>query len=433
MQPPLNRLSRNGEQLQLEPKMMDVLVALAEHSGRVVSRQELLDAVWPETFVTESVLTRAIAGLRRALGDSAREPRYIETISRRGYRLLQGPTLGVGEPGFVVGQWVAGERFFGRASALEEVLSQGREGRWLVGMRRIGKTSFLRQLEHLAATQPERRLVPLYWDLEAVDSSDELYPELAEAIEDAGERLAGAGVGPEARQGEDVFGTLARVRRALHAQGLTLLLLLDESETLIALGQREPAILRKLRAALLGRHGLRTVLASGPRLWRLAEMPDVTSPFLDGFTPPLYLGGLDERSAEQLLAQGGIGTAGTEVLTAVCRQCGNHPYLLQLLGKKLSELGELDAAVEDVAADRSVAALFSVDLSLLGRVERGLLHVLARHASAPGELVGSDAGPIRKAVAQLRQLGLLDETLDGRLAVPNRFLRDWLRQQPPSP
>ena len=118
VQPQLNRLSRaGGADVQLEPKMMDVLVCLARNPGDVVSREALIDAVWPEVFISESVLTRAIAGLRRALGDDARRPRFIETIAKRGYRLI-GPAAPVpvvvaahqspGFPGgsYVVGQWV---------------------------------------------------------------------------------------------------------------------------------------------------------------------------------------------------------------------------------------------------------------------------------------------------------------------------------------
>jgi Tol biopolymer transport system component len=78
---------------------MDVLVELARQAGRVVSKQELLDAVWSQEFVAESVLTRAIGELRKALGDDAREPRYIETIPRRGYRLIATVEPAVGAAG----------------------------------------------------------------------------------------------------------------------------------------------------------------------------------------------------------------------------------------------------------------------------------------------------------------------------------------------
>ena len=67
---------------------MEVFVRLAEARGAVVSKSELLDTVWPDTIVGEDALTRAIGELRKALGDDARSPRFVETIPKRGYRLV---------------------------------------------------------------------------------------------------------------------------------------------------------------------------------------------------------------------------------------------------------------------------------------------------------------------------------------------------------
>ena len=67
---------------------MDVLVHLAEHAGEVVPKRQLIASTWDQEYVADAVLTRAVAELRRALGDSAQEPTYIETIPRRGYRLI---------------------------------------------------------------------------------------------------------------------------------------------------------------------------------------------------------------------------------------------------------------------------------------------------------------------------------------------------------
>ncbi len=86
--PELNRISRDDESAQIEPKVMDVLVRLASEPGEVVSKQQLLDSVWNGDLVTESVLSRAIAELRSHLGDDARNPVYIATIPKRGYRLI---------------------------------------------------------------------------------------------------------------------------------------------------------------------------------------------------------------------------------------------------------------------------------------------------------------------------------------------------------
>jgi Tol biopolymer transport system component/DNA-binding winged helix-turn-helix (wHTH) protein len=79
---------KDGRAVPIEPKTFDVLRFLIEHRNRVVMKEELLDAVWRDTFVTPNVLTRAIAQLRKAIGDDARESRYIETVATRGYKFI---------------------------------------------------------------------------------------------------------------------------------------------------------------------------------------------------------------------------------------------------------------------------------------------------------------------------------------------------------
>jgi adenylate cyclase len=73
VEPQLNRLSTNGKAVHLEPKVMQVLICLAE-SGAVVSKDKLMRAVWADAFVTEDVLTRSISELRKAFADDARNP-----------------------------------------------------------------------------------------------------------------------------------------------------------------------------------------------------------------------------------------------------------------------------------------------------------------------------------------------------------------------
>ena len=74
--------------MRLEPKVMQVLECLAATPGEVVSRDDLVARVWPDVFVTDDVLHRAIRELRRAFGDDTAKPAYVETIRKRGYRLI---------------------------------------------------------------------------------------------------------------------------------------------------------------------------------------------------------------------------------------------------------------------------------------------------------------------------------------------------------
>lgn len=79
---------RGAQSVRLEPKAMALLCALAERPGVVLSKEELLAMVWSDVIVEDDVITTAMYQLRRALGDDHRAPRYVETIPRRGYRLI---------------------------------------------------------------------------------------------------------------------------------------------------------------------------------------------------------------------------------------------------------------------------------------------------------------------------------------------------------
>ena len=83
-----NRLIGDVSEERLEPKAMDVLVELARHPGEVVTRDHLFETVWAGTVVSDEVLSRCISLLRQQLGDDAKNPRFIQTIPRRGYRLM---------------------------------------------------------------------------------------------------------------------------------------------------------------------------------------------------------------------------------------------------------------------------------------------------------------------------------------------------------
>lgn len=88
VEPDLNMVCRNGETVHLQPKVMKVLVCLAQRAGQPVSKEELLNSVWAETFVGDDVLKRSISELRRVFGDDVQSPSVIQTIPKRGYRLV---------------------------------------------------------------------------------------------------------------------------------------------------------------------------------------------------------------------------------------------------------------------------------------------------------------------------------------------------------
>ena len=88
VEPSLNSVTGPAGTIRLEPKVMQVLVLLAAHAGQVVAKERLIHTVWPDSFVTDDVLTRAISELRRVFGDDPKESRFIQTIPKSGYRLI---------------------------------------------------------------------------------------------------------------------------------------------------------------------------------------------------------------------------------------------------------------------------------------------------------------------------------------------------------
>ena len=81
-------LTKAGEVLPVEPKAFRVLLVLLRNPGKLIVKEELLNAVWGDAAVTDNSLARSVALLRRLLGDETRNPRYIETVATVGYRFV---------------------------------------------------------------------------------------------------------------------------------------------------------------------------------------------------------------------------------------------------------------------------------------------------------------------------------------------------------
>ena len=81
-------LLRGDKALPLAPKLFETLLILVENSGRIVQKEQFMERLWPQTFVEEANLTSNIQQLRKSLGDNARQPHYIETVAKRGYRFI---------------------------------------------------------------------------------------------------------------------------------------------------------------------------------------------------------------------------------------------------------------------------------------------------------------------------------------------------------
>jgi hypothetical protein len=339
---------------------------------------------------------------------------------------------------YVVGQWVRGERFYGRGTLIDEILNGPRNSTWVLGTRRIGKTSLLKQLEHLTS-QDDSGYLPVFWDFQGADDPEELTLTFSDALLDAGERLEPLGIDAPSIEGRDLFASIASLRRALRSRDRSLLLLCDEVEELLSLHRQDPALLRKLRRAMQSQEGIRTVLTSSIRLCELAEQRGDTSPFLHGFSPPLYISGMSAGEALALVRQDALSSdlrpaISSEDAVEICRLCDHHPYLMQLVCKRFIETGNLEEACRQVAGDRMINYFFSVDFDMLSATEKSVLRLIGEQGAATDESIHAvmkgETADRDDALQRLENLGFIGRDSDRNYVLGSPFFLRWLEDLP---
>lgn len=197
-------LLRDGKPIALAPRPLAVLCALARQPGSLVTKHALLDEVWGHQFVSESVLKTIISELRTVLHDDARRPRFIETVSRRGYRFIASTTIPAASPArgdASAEQPLHVPAFIGRADAFsrlcrawDRVCSGKRAVVWVAGEPGIGKTMLIERfvaglgdipcargqcVEHYGTGEP---YLPVLEAIAQLCRSDSAVPDLLRAV-----------------------------------------------------------------------------------------------------------------------------------------------------------------------------------------------------------------------------------------------------------
>lgn len=347
---------------------------------------------------------------------------------------------------YVTGPYVTGENHYGRHELIDFLLHGKGRAYWVVGNRRIGKTSLLRELERLALAGD--RVVPLVWDMQGCNSFAALGRYLADAVRDSAARFETLDLPEAAFQEEDALALLNVLRRQAMRAGRELLLLCDETEVLINIARQEPDAMQRLHALLTGGAGLRVVATSTHRIYLLHDVCRdwPTSSFLAGFDMSRTLGSLDRASAEALITQAQAPAdervvAAPETVAAISEATNNHPLLIQMLCGRLFDDGTLRPVTDDdLRVDSALAGFFAYDFHQLTDADRRLM--LSVHSAGIADPVTLADGGSRSELSQrlynLVALGYLRRA-DGGVAVGNAFLAAWLtaeaerlRAAPPS-
>lgn len=331
---------------------------------------------------------------------------------------------------FIVGSFVRGENFFGRQGLLSGILEGERQSLWVLGGRRLGKTSLLRELEHRVQKSRETAFVALYWDLQGSGNARGLAETLLSSVEDSETFTRATDLSVEDLESLPIAEMLAAIVRRTVRSGWRLLLLVDEAEELIVVGRADPSVLARLRRVLSRGPDVRTILTGTRLLAKVDEEARLpTSPFLQGFSPPVYLTPLAADEGRGLLARGSFAAEDVELMLA---RTACHPFLLQLFASRLFESRDIGSTLEQLAADEMIANYFAVDFATLDEGERALLSHVAREGSCGraelARALGRSEELLEAPLYGLSMLGYLTRDGEG-YRLGNWLFERWLRRK----
>ncbi|OQA43626.1 MAG: hypothetical protein BWY52_01810 [Chloroflexi bacterium ADurb.Bin325] len=342
---------------------------------------------------------------------------------------------------YVTGAYVVGRQHYGRRALIDRLLHGEGRAYWVVGSRRIGKTSLLRELERRALEDADSPFIPLVWDMQGCNSFACLSRYLIDAVGDHPERFEPLQLPVKMLGSEDASAFLGQARRRALQAGRELFLLCDETEVLIDIARGAPQAMQQLHKQLTAGAGLRVVMTSTRQIYRLHDVCRdwPTSSFLAGFDMSHTLGSLGQHAAVELIQQAQEPpehrvTADPDTVAAISEATNNHPLLLQTLCSRLfREDGVLAPPDEKhLYVDSILAGFFEHDFRLLTEADRQILLAVHRNPDITPERLAADANghsaEMEQRLYNLEGLGYLRRRAD-RVAIGNRFLANWLSMQ----
>ncbi len=271
---------------------------------------------------------------------------------------------------FIINRWVRGDDFYGRDELLGAIRERGAKPTWLLGNRRVGKTSLLRQIEWLCRRGVWRGFMAMYWDLQGAGTAEGLKDAFLESLEDSEGVLDCLGLEIDALENSGFPEMMSKFRRKVKALGgATFLLLVDECEELVDVAKRDPQVLSTFRKLTHAR-SLALIMAGSQRMMDLDESAARTSPFLPDFLPPEPIGPFSRGTALKLLADQGAAPANA---ARIYDLTFGNPHLVQVFGEHASRTGSVEAALADLRRDRVCHYFFKSNFQCLPESMRGWL------------------------------------------------------------
>ncbi|MBC8427732.1 SpoIIE family protein phosphatase, partial [bacterium] len=263
--------------------------------------------------------------------------------------------------------------------------------------------------------------IGVFWDLQGCKVELDLTEQLKNGLLDSEEQLEAAGINyDKLEECDNLFALLRQLKRGMARAHKTLLLLADEAEAIIAVGENDQGLLGRLRSVLQDATFARTVLCGSRRLSEVSQIEMVGSAFLDGFEPILFISSLTEADADALIAQnhtGGVVQMSDEIATDIKEKTNRHPYLIQSICLYLYDHEmSLEKAYDFVMQQGMAERAFADDYRYLSPIEKEILMQIYQ-TSPPAPLHNLvERGVSGATLSQIQQQVFLDtDTIRGFL------------------
>jgi|GEM_PF-2955628 len=333
---------------------------------------------------------------------------------------------------FIVGDWIRNDAdFIGRQALLHRYASLDRPGRWLIGARRMGKTSFLRALQRRLRMSPH--VYPVFWDVSGVTTAHDVKLSLIDALEACEQDWCISPSPPDyARLEAGSFGDLLRwLRRQHQGRNARFVILLDESEALINAGALDPFLLSQLKQQFSSADHLNLIMASNHGLAQYDRLntDHFSADFLQTLMPPDYLLPFTAQESAPLIQRlkGEVGQ-----LEAVFALVGGLPFILQMLCYYIWETGSMSEAVQNISSQQLLDLFFRDDLRFLDDCDNDIIRLVYQNEPVSEKRLVScfplSPAELNRRISTLYRLGLIREAPEGQLALSNHFLREWFGQ-----
>jgi len=341
---------------------------------------------------------------------------------------------------FIVGDWIKNDAdFIGRKNLIQKYLPLERQFNWLIGARRMGKTSLLRYLQRQYRKQD--RMIPLFWDVSGANSVYDLKLSFIDALEPAEFEFNRIEIEFDLDQfeSESIYWDIRHLIRQCRKKSVRVVLLVDESEALFRVAVQDEQFLHQFRAILLNQPLLSVILASNHGLASYDKLSTThfLAPFLQALSPPDYITPWNESEARALIQRC---TADVAEQDKIIEFAGCLPFLVQMICFYYFNQGNLNASIESIRQNNVLDLFFRDDFQYFDQVDyqilANLIHLEPAFSEAIASKLNISINHIQKRLSMLTWLGFAKQISDQKFALNNYFLRNWIAEniseQPPS-